>query len=92
MNKAELVEDVAQRAGLAKKDAASAIEAILDGISQALAVGDRVQLTGFGTFEVRQREQRQGRNPQTGAEIVIPARTTPVFRPGKMLKDAVQQK
>lgn len=90
MNKAELVDDVAQRAGISKKDAASVVDAIFDKISSTLASGDRVQLTGFGTFEVRKRDERRGRNPQTGAEIVIPARTTAVFRPGKALKDAVQ--
>ncbi len=90
MNKAELVDDVAQRANMTKKDATATVDAILGSISQALAGGDKVQLTGFGTFEVRQREERRGRNPQTGAEITIPARSSAIFRPGKLLKDAVK--
>lgn len=90
MNKAELIDEVAQRANMTKKDAAASVDAMLNSISQALADGDKVQLTGFGTFEVRHREERRGRNPQTGEEIIIPARTSAVFRPGKLLKDAVK--
>jgi DNA-binding protein HU-beta len=90
MNKAELIDEVAQRASMTKKDAAATVDAMLDSISHALADGDKVQLTGFGTFEVRHREERRGRNPQTGADITIPARTSAVFRPGKLLKDAVK--
>jgi DNA-binding protein HU-beta len=90
MNKAELIDDVAQRANMTKKAAAAGVDAMLDSISRALAEGDKVQLTGFGTFEVRQRDERRGRNPQTGEEIIIPARASAVFRPGKLLKDAVK--
>lgn len=90
MNKAELVDSIAERAGISKKDAGEAVEAMLDTIGQALVSGDKVQLTGFGTFEVRDREERKGRNPQTGAEIAIPARRVPAFRPGKVLKDSLQ--
>ncbi|HHT27511.1 MAG TPA: HU family DNA-binding protein [Firmicutes bacterium] len=90
MNKAELIDDVAQRANMTKKAAAAGVDAMLDCISRALAEGDKVQLTGFGTFEVRQRDERRGRNPQTGEEIIIPARASAVFRPGKLLKDAVK--
>lgn len=90
MNKAQLVEAVAQRVDMSKKDASAAVDAFLDSISSALAAGDKVQLTGFGTFEVRHREERRGRNPQTGTEIVIPARKAPAFRPGKVLKDSLK--
>jgi DNA-binding protein HU-beta len=90
VNKAELVDSIAERAGISKKDAGEAVEAMLDTIGQALVSGDKVQLTGFGTFEVRDREERKGRNPQTGAEIAIPARRVPAFRPGKVLKDSLQ--
>jgi DNA-binding protein HU-beta len=90
MTKAELVSSVAERSGLSKKDAGAALEAVLDSITGALAAGGKVQLVGFGTFEVRQRAARTGRNPQTGEDITIAARTVPVFKPGKALKDAVQ--
>lgn len=89
MNKTELIDEVAQRAGLNKKDAGQAVDAVFDTITEALARGDRVQLVGFGTFEVRHRAARSGRNPQTGAEIEIEARNVPVFKAGKGLKDAV---
>jgi DNA-binding protein HU-beta len=91
MTKAELVSSVAERSGLSKKDAGAALEAVLDSITAALAAGDKVQLVGFGTFEVRERAARTGRNPQTGEDIAIAARSVPVFKPGKALKDAVQR-
>jgi len=91
MTKAELIAGVAERSGLSKKDATGAVEAVLDCISEALAAGDKVQLLGFGTFEVRERAARTGRNPQTGEDIQIAPRKVPVFKPGKLLKDAVQQ-
>lgn len=91
MTKAELVSSVAERSGLSKKDAGTALEAVLDSIAEALAGGDKVQLVGFGTFEVRQRAARTGRNPQTGEDITIAARSVPVFKPGKALRDAVQR-
>lgn len=90
MTKAELVASVAERSGLGKKDAAIALDAVFDSITGALAAGDRVQLVGFGTFEVRERAARTGRNPQTGEDIAIAARNVPIFKPGKALKDAVQ--
>lgn len=90
MTKAELIAGVAERSGLSKKDAGNALEAVLDCISEALASGDKVQLVGFGTFEVRERAARTGRNPQTGEDIAIAARVVPAFKPGKALKDAVQ--
>lgn len=88
-NKSELVEVVAAKADLSKAAAGRAVDAILDTITQALKRGEAVQLTGFGTFESRQRKARTGRNPQTGEEIQIPARTVPAFRAGKQLKDAL---
>ncbi|NLU42480.1 MAG: HU family DNA-binding protein [Firmicutes bacterium] len=91
MTKAELISSVAEKSGLSKKDAGTALEAVLDSITEALAGGDKVQLVGFGTFEVRQRAARTGRNPQTGEDITIAARSVPVFKPGKALKDAVQR-
>lgn len=89
MNKADLVANIAEKAKMTKKDAEKALSAVLGGISAALAKGDKVQLVGFGTFEVRKRAARKGRNPQTKAEIKIPATKVPVFRAGKALKESV---
>ncbi len=89
MNKSELVAKVAENAGLTKKDAEKAINAVFSSIEQALVDGDKVQMIGFGTFEVKERAARKGRNPQTGNEIDIPASKNPVFKAGKALKDAV---
>ncbi|MCI1289970.1 MAG: HU family DNA-binding protein [Lactobacillus sp.] len=89
-NKAELVSEVADKAQMTKKQAASAVDAIFNSIQENLAKGEKVQLIGFGTFEVRKRAARKGRNPQTGAEIQIPASQVPAFKPGKALKDAVK--
>jgi len=91
MNKAELIDQVAARGNLSKKEAASAVDAMFESIQAALAQGDKVQLVGFGSFEVRERAPRVGRNPQTGRTIEIGARRVPVFRPGKALKDAILQ-
>lgn len=89
--KANLVDYVATKVNLTKTQAGEAIEAILDGITEHLAAGDKVQLTGFGSFEVRQRKERVGRNPaDPGKTIVIPAQKAPAFKAGKRLKDAVQ--
>ncbi len=90
MNKTELVALVADRAGLTKKDAQSALDAVLDGVKESLVKGDKVVLTGFGTFEVRARQARTGHNPRTGASIQIPAQKSPAFKAGKVLKDAVR--
>lgn len=90
MKKTELVAAVAQTADLTKKDAEKAVSAVIDAITKALADGDKVQLTGFGTFEVRERDARVGKNPQTGEEIQIPASKSPAFKAGKALKDAVK--
>jgi len=92
MNKGELIDYVSGRAEVTKKDAEKAINAVLDGIQGALADGDKVQLVGFGTFEVRERSARKGRNPQTGQTIDIPASKVPAFKGGKMLKEAIEHK
>ncbi|GEK27778.1 HU family DNA-binding protein [Furfurilactobacillus siliginis] len=89
-NKAQLVNDVAAATGLTKKDATAAVDAVFASVQKSLADGDKVQLIGFGNFEVRSRAARKGRNPQTGQEIEIPASKVPAFKPGKALKDAVK--
>ncbi len=89
MNKQELVSSVAEKADLTKKDAEKAVNAVFASIEAALAKGDKVQLVGFGTFEVRKRAARKGRNPQTGKEIQIAAANVPAFKAGKALKDSV---
>ncbi len=89
MNKTELTDAVAESAGITKADAARALDAVLNSISDSLAKGEQVSLIGFGTFLVRERAARTGRNPQTGAEIKIAAAKVPAFKPGKALKDAV---
>ena len=89
MNKTELVANVAEKAGLTKKDAEKALSAVIESIESALVEGDKVQLIGFGTFEVKDRKARKGRNPQTGDEIEIAASRMPVFKAGKALKDSV---
>lgn len=91
MNKAELIAAVAEKAGLSKKDSEAAVTAALDVISAALAEGDEVRLVGFGTFEVKKRAARTGRNPKTKEPVEIPASKVPAFKPGKALKDAVAQ-
>ncbi|EJR92722.1 HU family DNA-binding protein [Bacillus mycoides] len=90
MNKTELIKQVAQEANLTQKDATASVQAVLDQITQALTKGDSVQLIGFGTFEVRERSARTGRNPQTGEEMFIPGGKTPAFKAGKSLKEAVK--
>lgn len=89
-NKTDLINAVAETAELSKKDASKAVDAVFDTIQEALANGDKVQLIGFGNFEVRERAARKGRNPQTGQEIDIAASQVPAFKPGKALKDAVK--
>ena len=89
MNKTELTDAVAEATDLTKADAARAVDAVLGTISSTLASGDQVGIVGFGTFLVRDRAARVGRNPQTGAEIQIAAAKVPAFKPGKALKDAV---
>ncbi|HDH03630.1 MAG TPA: HU family DNA-binding protein [Actinobacteria bacterium] len=89
MNKGDLVDAVASSTGDSKSGAAASLDAVLDSITSALKGGDRVQISGFGTFEVRARAARQGRNPQTGATIQIKASNAPAFKAGKALKEAV---
>ncbi|MFD3446111.1 HU family DNA-binding protein [Microbacteriaceae bacterium 4G12] len=91
MNKTDLINAVAEAGSLSKKDATKAVDAVFESILEALKNGDKVQLIGFGNFEVRERAARKGRNPQTGEEIEIAASKVPAFKPGKALKDAVQQ-
>ncbi|MGG0465425.1 HU family DNA-binding protein [Priestia aryabhattai] len=90
MNKTELVDAVATQAELSKQDAKKAVEALFETISNTLAKEEKIQLIGFGTFEVRERAARTGRNPQTGEEMTIPASKAPAFKPGKELKAAVK--
>ncbi|MDD2510464.1 MAG: HU family DNA-binding protein [Syntrophomonas sp.] len=89
MNKTELVGQVATRTGLTKKDVEKAVNAFFNTVEGALKADDKVQLIGFGTFEVRARQARKGRNPQTGEEIDIPATKVPAFKAGKALKDVL---
>lgn len=89
MNKTELIQAVATATGLSKKDAEAAVAATFDAITATLAEGDKVQLVGFGSFEVKHRAQRTGRNPKNGETITIAASKAPVFKAGKALKDAV---
>jgi len=90
MTKTELVNAVAAKVGFTKADSGRAVDAVIDAIAGALSKGDKVTVTGFGTFEVRQRAARMGRNPQTGAPLHIPATKTPAFKAGKGLKEAVK--
>ena len=90
MNKTELINAVAEKSELTKKDATKAVDALFDTITDTLKNNDKVQLIGFGTFEVRERAARKGRNPQTGEEIEIKASKQPAFKAGKALKDAVK--
>ena len=90
MNKNDLVSKIAQESGVTKTMATKSLDTILSCITEAMAKGDGVQLVGFGTFQVAKRKARTGRNPQTGKDIKIPAKTVPQFKPGKALKDAVK--
>ena len=90
MTKANLIDMVADKAGLTKADSQRALDSLSDGIAKSLSKGEKVTWTGFGTFEVRQRAARMGRNPQTGAPLRISASKTPAFKAGKGLKDAVK--
>ena len=91
MNKAELIAAIAEKAGIEKKTAAAAVAAFPEVVMNALAAGEKVQLVGFGSFEVRERPARTGRNPHTGEEIAIAASKAPAFKAGKALKDAVNK-
>jgi DNA-binding protein HU-beta len=89
VNKNDLVDAVAERTGLAKSDAARAVEAVLGTVTETLQKGDQVALSGFGTFVAKARAARTGRNPRTGESIAIPASRVPAFKAGKALKDAL---
>jgi DNA-binding protein HU-beta len=89
--KADLVDKVAEKSGLTKKDSLKAIDAVFEAITGALVAGDKVQLVGFGTFETKEREARKGINPRTREEIDIPAKRVPTFRAGRVLRDAVEK-
>ena len=91
MNKTELIAAVAEKTDLSKKDADAAVSAVLGAITDALKAGDKIQLVGFGTFEVLNRAAKQGRNPRTGETMTVPASKVPAFKAGKALKDAVAE-
>ncbi len=92
MNKSELVKSLAEKAEMTQKDAAKVLDAVVDTIQQALANGEKVQIIGFGSFEVRDRKERKVISPATGQEIKVPATRVPAFKPGKSLKEAVVAK
>lgn len=91
MNKSELVTSMAEKASLTKKDAEAALKAFIESVEEALGNGEKVQLVGFGTFETRERAEREGRNPRTKEVIKIEASTVPVFKAGKELKEKVNK-
>ena len=91
MNKTELISAVADKAGLSKKDSEKAVNAVVDAITEALKSGDKVQLIGFGSFEVKERAERIGRNPRPKEAIKIPAAKIPQFKAGKAFKDAISE-
>ena len=91
MNKTELIAAVAEKAELSKKDAEKAVNALLDTVVEEVAKCEKIQLVGFGTFERRERKEREGCNPQTGAKIPLPASMVPAFKVGKAFKDAVNK-
>ena len=91
MNKADLVKSIAEKSSLTRIDAEKALNAFVESVEEALGQGDKVQLVGFGSFEVRERAERKGRNPQTKAEITIKASKAPIFKVGKALKDMVNE-
>ena len=89
MNKAQLIDSMASMTGLTKADTEKSLEAFVQSVTKSIQKNEDVKLVGFGTFSVSDRKERTGRNPQTGAEILIPARKVPVFRPGKELKSSI---
>jgi DNA-binding protein HU-beta len=91
MNKSDLVSSIADKGDLSKKDAEKALNAFMETVEESLVKGEKVQLVGFGSFEVRERAERKGRNPQTREEITVPASKAPVFKVGKALKDSVNK-
>jgi len=91
LNKAELITSIADKSGLTKKVSEKVLNAFMQSVNEALMKGEKVQLVGFGTFEVRQRKERKGRNPRTQEEMIIPASKAPVFKAGKALKDTLNK-
>ncbi|MBD1848989.1 HU family DNA-binding protein [Cyanobacteria bacterium FACHB-502] len=89
MNKGELVDKVAEKTGVTKREAEATLNALTESIMEAVAGGEKVTLVGFGTFEARQRQEREGRNPKTGESMTIPASTVPAFSAGKLFKETV---
>ena len=89
MNKTELINEIATKAEMTKKDTDSFVNAFMDVVTKSLMNGEKVTLSGFGTFDITQRKEREGRNPQTGEALTIPASKTPKFKAGKILKNAV---
>ena len=90
MNKTDLVNNIAKETGFTKKDTQQVVDLVFDNMKDSLSKGEKIQVIDFGTFEVRKRSARKGRNPQTGKEIDIPAHNTPAFKAGKGLKDAIK--
>jgi integration host factor subunit beta len=91
MTKAELVEEVANESELTKKDAEVLVQTVLDSITESLQRGEKIELRGFGSFRIRKRSSRQGRNPKTGTGVSVPPKRVPYFKPGKEIKDLVNQ-
>ena len=91
MTKAELIDAIAEKTGLTKRDVGEVVETLFDIVKSALGSGEKVQLIPFGSFEVRERQKREGRNPKTGERLTIPARRVPAFHAGKDLRDAVDR-
>jgi integration host factor subunit beta len=91
MTKAELVEEVANESELTKKDAEVIVQTVLDSITESLQRGEKIELRGFGSFRIRKRSSRQGRNPKTGTGVSVPPKRVPYFKPGKEIKDLVNQ-
>ena len=92
MTKADLITKIAEKSELSKKDSEKALNAVIAAVTDALVEGDKVQLTGFGTFEVRDKKEQEAINPRTKEKIIVPARKSPAFKAGKALKDAVDAK
>ena len=92
MTKADLITNIAEKSELSKKDSEKALNAVIAAVTDALVEGDKVQLTGFGTFEVRDKKEKEAINPRTKEKIIVPARKSPAFKAGKALKDAVDAK
>lgn len=91
MNKAELIASIADKSSMTKKDSEKVLNSFMESVNEALMRGEKVQLVGFGTFEVRERKERKGRNPRTQEEMIIPASKAPVFKAGKALKDTLNK-